>query len=198
MLIQFEGIDAPGDTATTDVPDGFGGMDWTSFAALDPAGSGIFIPSGFNNGIVSGTSVAANSFALPATFASQGADFELRKMYLTGAWSNDLKVTVEGYDDGILVARKSFFVDYAAPTKAKFGVNFASIDEVVISTSGGVDADGGDASTGDHVAIDDIHVRFEDVLPTRVGEQNAHFHAPHDGLADAGLDATGFSHWMFA
>lgn len=196
MKITFEGIDAPGDNATTDVPDGNGGMNWTNFSAVDPAGS-IFIPSGVNNGIVSGTSVAINSFADPATFATQSTDFQLKKGWFTSAWNNGMTVTVEAFDDGISVGTKSFIVNYDAPTKVKFGIKFVSIDSVTISSSGGTDANGGDAGAGTHVAIEDLVVRFEPP-PERVGEHDRHLDAGYDMLADAGLDASAFSHWMFA
>jgi hypothetical protein len=188
MKITFEGIDAPGDNATTNVADGYAGMDWTTFSALDPAGS-IFIPSGANNGIVSGTSVAINSFANPATFASQSTDFALKNAWVTGVWHNGLTIKVEGWDDGVRVAKKSFVVNYDAATKLRFGDDFASVDSVTISSSGGTDADGGDASGGTHFAIDDIKVKFE--APVRESDIG------YDP-SPAELDATGFSHWMFA
>lgn len=191
MKITFEGIDTPGDNAGPSVPDGYSGMDWTNFIALDPAGSTVFIPSGANNGIVSGSSVALNGNANPATFSSLTQDFELRKAFFTAAWNNGLVVTVQGWDDGALVATKTFVVNYAGPTKMKFGVNFASIDTVIIDSSGGTDANGSDNGAGEHFVVDDILVHFEDVVPTRVAEHD--FDVGHDAL-----DPAAFSRWMLA
>src|SRR6202008_677800 len=105
---------------TSSMVSGYGGMGWLNFSVVDPTGS-IFVPSGLVNGTISGTSVAFNDSGNPASFKSVGEDFQLKKMWLTVVWSNDLTVTVDGYDNGVLVATKSFVVDYDAPKKAKFG-----------------------------------------------------------------------------
>jgi hypothetical protein len=170
-------------------------MDWTGFSALDPAGS-VFIPSGLNNSIRSGTSVAYNDFGDPATFSSQTTDFELRKGWFASAWNNGMTVTAEAWDDGVLVGTKSFIVNYDAPTKVKFGIKFRSVDTVTISATGGTEADLGDAGAGNHIAVEDLIVRFEDP-PVRVAEEGGHFDADLDALTAPIIDASAFSHWMF-
>jgi hypothetical protein len=156
--INFDGIDTPGDGDGTFIPNGYAGMNWDNFGALDPTQD--FNPSGYVNGIRSGDSVGYNAFATPATMSTAGNDFDLKKGYFTGAWNNGLQVTVQAYDDGNLIATKVFTVDYDGPTKVKFGHHFKSIDTVIISSAGGTDATGDDGFTGEHVAVEDLTVKF--------------------------------------
>lgn len=196
MKITFEGIDASGDNVSTLVSDGYSGMDWTNFDALDPAGS-IFIPSGLDNGIISGTSVAVNNFGTPCSFATQSTDFQLKKGFFTGAWNNGMTVTVEAFDDGISVGTKSFIVNYDGPTKVKFGIKFVSIDSVTISSSGGTEASLADAGAGTHIGIEDLVVRFEHPGEEPLREHHQQLDLGHDALTPH-ADADAFSHWMFA
>jgi hypothetical protein len=197
MKITFEGIDAPNDNVGQAIQNDYAGMNWSGFSAIDPAGS-PFEGSGLTNGIHSGSSVAYNQFGTAASFTSQTTDFAMRKAFFTGAWNNGMTVTVEAWDDGVKIGERSFIVNYDAPKMVKFGVNFSSVDTVVISTLGGIDADISDAGAGGHVAIDDIVLRFEDVLPTRVGGDGGHFDGVQESVAATEFDTTGFSHWMLS
>jgi hypothetical protein len=61
--------DVTGDTDAP-VPDGYGGFDWENFWVLDAEAYGL-VPSGYANGVVSPTYVAANASAMPAGLASR-------------------------------------------------------------------------------------------------------------------------------
>jgi hypothetical protein len=86
------------------VPNGYGGLNWSNVYEVD-ADSNIYNPSGFQN--VAGGSdgnVAFNGFSNLGTITTAGADFTLKSAYMAAAWNDGLQVTVEGYDDGVLVA----------------------------------------------------------------------------------------------
>lgn len=197
MIIDFEGF--AGANAGLAVPNGYAHMNWTNWELMDAHGS-IFDPSGLVNGAVTGPAVAFNNFSNPATFATQGADFDLKKCWFTGAWNNGVTVTVQAWDDGTLVGEKHFKVNYAGPTKIKFGPHFDSIDTVIISSSGGTEANLSDAGSGSHVVIDRLVVAFEHPAEEPLGVHHG-IHGlehPHDLGGSPHDHGSGFADWMLA
>jgi hypothetical protein len=107
--------------------------------------------------------VGYNAWGNPASFTS-ASDFDLVNGYFAAAWNNNLAATIEGWDDGQLVATKGVVLN---PEKAliAFDASFHSIDEVRISAVGGTNA--GFNGAGTEVAIDDLLLGFDrDVIVT--------------------------------
>ncbi|KLK91311.1 hypothetical protein AA309_20850 [Microvirga vignae] len=153
LLIDFEGIAPEGGTA--EIQDGYKGLNWDNFWAQDDS---QFAASGYNNVINSPDSAGYDAFANGASFSSPDPDedFDLVSGYFAAAWNNDLVVTIQGFDDGVLVGTKVVTLD---PTKTfiEFGDEFESIDEVRIDGAGGTNA--GLDGAGEHVAMDDLLLR---------------------------------------
>jgi hypothetical protein len=143
-------------------PSGYNGLEWNNIYVLD-ATNPNFIPSGYNNGLVSSNNVAFNGFGGPASFfTADQSNFTLSSMFLTGAWNDLLDVLIEGYDNGNFVVNSLLTV--SSLTATNFVFNWTGIDEVRISTSGGVD-NPLYSGAGTHVAIDNISIDGPSPVP---------------------------------
>lgn len=139
------------------LPTGYGGFQWTNFgyikgSALYPGGSG------YTNGAVSGKYVAYNGSGEPAIVVSRNQAFDFTGAYLTGAWENQLQVTVAGLLKGVQQFSQTVTVDTKKPTW--FNFNFIGIDQLTFSPSGGQPAGykspQGGTFIGDYFAMDDF------------------------------------------
>jgi hypothetical protein len=99
---------------------------------------------------VSAPNVAYNNAGQPASVT--GTTFNFIGADLTAAWNNGLSVTVDGYDNGVLVDEKTVVVNTTAPTFFQF--DFDGITELVFSSTGGTNA--GDGGIGTQFVMDDF------------------------------------------
>ena len=144
--LTFDDLPAAGNGSS--VPNGYGGFTWSNFYYLNASN---YAPvSGYAHGTVSGPNVAYNGYGMTA--AVSGTTFNFVGAYLTGAWNDDLSVTVVAYDHGVLVDQQTVVVDTDAPTWFEF--DFMGITDLVFSSSGGRGA--GYNGSGPHFALDDF------------------------------------------
>jgi hypothetical protein len=92
--------------------------------------------SGYTRGIVSGQQVALNALGAPA--AISGSIFDFTGVYLTGAWSNGLNITISGLRNGAILYSQTVIVDTYQPTW--FAFNYSDIDTLTFNSFGGVSA----------------------------------------------------------
>lgn len=128
------------------------GLQWNNFIFSSTVG---YPPSGVVNGTVSGTNVVFNGFGNPASFSSTSA-FDLDSAFLTADWRDQLHMEVRGYRGTSLVYDQTWVLDSTAPTLIDF--NYFNINQVVISTSGGVNH--GYGADGTQVVMDNLTVTF--------------------------------------
>lgn len=130
------------------IPNGYGGLNWSNMYVLDTS---TFQPSGYVNGVVSGTNVAYNAFANLAIVSQTNFDFN--GAYFTAAWNDGLSILAEGKKNGVLLFSQQITVNTNAPTF--FGFNFSGIDSLYLSSFGGIDNPlyGGQ---GEHFAMDNF------------------------------------------
>ena len=141
------------------IPNGYGGFDWDNLHALDPVARG-YDPSGYVNGIVSPTYVAANPNADPAgLWVATPERFDFSGAYLTGAWNDGLSVRVQGYRDGTPVYDETVVTSAYAPTWFQF--DFLDVDRLHFTSFGGVDV--GFGGYGEHFAMDNF--TFNEPIP---------------------------------
>ncbi len=134
------------------IPNGYGGLNWSYFHALDDASFSPGSVSGYINGLVSGSYVACNPAAHPALVSDESFDFI--GAYLTGAWNEGLNTTVDGYRDNNLLYSETVVTSYYHPTWYTF--NFMDVDKLQFTSFGGVDADEYDSGYGEHFAMDNF------------------------------------------
>ena len=130
------------------IPNGYDGFDWSNFYYLD--GDAYNPNSGYANGAVSGPNVAFNGFGESASLS--GPTFNFIGADLTAAWNNGLSITVDGYDNGVLVDQETVVVNSTGPTWFEF--DFNGITDLVFSSSGGTNA--GYGGTGTQFVIADF------------------------------------------
>jgi hypothetical protein len=148
IVITFE--DLPGDLSA--IPNGYNGFNWTNMYVLDGS-QPVLANSGYDHGSVSGVNVAYNGFGDPGhAITISGDPFNFIGAYFTGAWNNGLSITVNGYNNGALQNTSTFTVSTLAPSYQ--ALNYANIDELKFSSTGGVD--GGFVGFGTHFAMDDF------------------------------------------
>ncbi len=147
-------------TAGTSIPNGYKNLNWNNFYCLDGAtyNGGN---SGYNAGRVSGNNVAYNGFGSPAEYAITtpgGAKFNLNSVYLTGAWNDNLVVTIEAYRNGSLVSNSNHTLSATAPTLVT--LNLANIDRVRMSSAGGTPHLAYGADPGFQFVMDNLDIDF--------------------------------------
>ena len=139
-------------TSGVDVPNGYGGLNWTNFGYLD----GVNYPnkSGFQVAAVSPNNVAFNGGGAQATVTSSGGNaFDFTGAYLTAAWNDGLSVEIQGYLNGVLEYDTTVHPSATAPTFFTF--NYLNVDTLVLMSSGGTPHPGY-AGPGTQVAIDNF------------------------------------------
>ena len=149
VTVTFD--DLPESVSPTEftVPNGYGGLNWSNFYYVDV---NSISNSGYANGMVSPTNVAYNGFGDPA-FASDSR-FTLNSAYFTGAWNDGLDIHVVGSLGGVTVYTTDFLVNSTSPTLYTF--NWAGLDNVAFSSSGGTDH--GYGGSGTQFAMDNLRI----------------------------------------
>jgi hypothetical protein len=130
------------------VPNGYGGLTWNEVFVHNRE----FSPSGYYNGVVSGTHAAYNVSENIATV--MGSLFNFNSAYLTGAWNNGLNVRADGFVGATQIFTRTVQVNTSGPTLVNF--NFVGVDRVVFTSFGGTLAPGVSGS-GTHFVMDDFN-----------------------------------------
>ncbi len=157
ITLTFEGL-IPAGAYYAPIANGYGGLNWENFRVLDTSTYTPF-PSGYYYGTVSGTNVAYNSWADPASIMTINSDVPIlvHSAYLTGAWHDGLYIKAEGYLGNVLKYTKTVTVSAYFPTLVSY--EFGNVDEVVWSSWGGTPAPEYSRS-GTQFAMDDLNYDF--------------------------------------
>lgn len=145
------------------IPNGYGGLNWgatetSGFHYIN--GSTVSSPNGYINGRASGTIVAFNKIATVASVS--GSIFDFNSAYFTGAWRNDLQITIAGTNGGNPVYSETITVDATGPTLFNF-TKFVGIDSLSFESFGGTNA--GLASDGEHFVMDNFTYTTPSAVP---------------------------------
>lgn len=112
------------------IADGYGGLNWDNFFYFNAPVLGR--ETGYDQGRVSGQYVAYNSLGEPAAISRKNS-FDFNSAYLTSAWNNGNKITVEGLYNGECKYSQTIIVNTQRATKFYF--NFLGINELKFSSS---------------------------------------------------------------
>jgi predicted RNase H-like HicB family nuclease len=113
------------------IQNGYNGFNWNNFWTTT-----CTVPSGYCAGTVSSPLVAYNGYGSSAGLSTtDGTTFTFVSTYLTSAWYDNLAVDIKGYLEGTLVDETNIIPSTTIPTLYSF--NWAGIDELTFSTSGG-------------------------------------------------------------
>ncbi len=141
------------------LPSNYQGLVWSNFAGLN----GIlyptirpFVTNGYYYGMVSASNVAVNAGGNPAEISSPGTNFNFLSAYLTGAWSSNLNIEVQGFRGGTLQYDQT--VVASATNATLFTFDCENIDRLCFASSGGQPAFGD--FTGEHFAMDNFSLEF--------------------------------------
>jgi hypothetical protein len=153
-LITFDDLSPSGNGDL--IANGYEGFQWDNFYALNGA-SNNYNPSGYMNGVVSPENVAYNGFGDPATLSATGPDvFTFNSVYLTAAWNDGLIIAIDGYQGSVLVYSQTVTVDTHGPTL--FNFNYANIDRLTFSSSGGTPNPAYTIFPGYQFVMDDLSI----------------------------------------
>ena len=128
----------------------YDGLNWTNFGVYAPPST---TPSGYLNGIVSGSNIAADKNAGPASIFSPTL-FTLDSFDLTSAWNDGLSVAVTGLNGTSVRFIKTFTVDTSGPTLET--LNWAGLTQANFVSFGGTNH--GYAGAGTHFALDNVTI----------------------------------------
>jgi hypothetical protein len=140
------------DDITTDpqapIPDGYGGLIWQNLVALNAATADN---SGVSNGRVSGDYVASSDGNSAVTIDS--GTFDFGGAYFTASYNDGLQIEIDGYLDGNLLYSQTITVNTSGPTQ--FQADYAGVDTVVFTSSGGV-PHGFESGSGEGFVLDNF------------------------------------------
>jgi hypothetical protein len=154
VVLTFDDLPDPG-AGLSSVPNGYGGLNWSNMGYMDPAAriaGGTNVP-GYLNGTVSQPDVAFNGGGTLAV-VSDGT-FTFNGAYLTGAWNDNLNVTVIGKLGAAQLYSQTVVVNTQTPTF--FNFNYVGIDTLNFSSSGGT-PHGFTGGSGTQFAMDNFTI----------------------------------------
>lgn len=119
--------------------------------------------SGYNNAVKSPPMVGYNGFARPITIKEvNGKPFTWVTAQFTGAWQNDLSITVIGRLNGVEKWRwedKTCTECHVAPEDSTSPAPiFEKVDEVTIISTAGIEDPAYPRGSGSHVAIENMRI----------------------------------------
>jgi hypothetical protein len=126
-VITFDDINA--DAGYVKLQNGYQGLNWNNVYVLNST-QNTYNGTGYENGTVSGTNVAFNSFGTSATITNGVFDFN--GAYFTGAWSDELNINVIGKKEGLELYNKTISVNTHAANW--FDFSFNGINELVFNS----------------------------------------------------------------
>jgi hypothetical protein len=135
------------------VANGYQGFNWNNMFSMNATVLGSALGPGYANSMTSANNIGFNLLSAPSGFSS-ASNFALSSISVGAAFNNGITVLFQGYDNGVLTNTFSVVANTVAPTLAV--LNWLNIDQVVISSSGGVPVSG--SSDGTRFAIDDITI----------------------------------------
>ena len=161
-VLTFDDLPNPG-AGLPNVPNGYGGLNWSNMLYMDPAArtaSGTSVP-GYLNGVVSPRNVAFNGGGTMAV-VSDGI-FTFNGAYLTGAWNDNLNITVNGKLGAVQLYSQTVVVNTQTPTY--FNFNYAGIDTLTIDSFGGTPHGFPGGGAGTQFAMDNFTVNVPEPSP---------------------------------
>ncbi len=154
------------------VTNGYEGLNWNNFRALD----GVHYsgnPSGCQAGVVSTNNVVYNPNGDPASITN-AIPFNLFSAYLTAVWNDDLQVEVKGYAGANLLYDNTYTL--SATNRTLINFDYLGVTKVDFSASGGTPHPGY-AGSGPIFAMDNVNAA------TGPGVQSGTQTAPYLGRA---------------
>ncbi|MBN2577841.1 MAG: hypothetical protein JXB10_02535 [Pirellulales bacterium] len=128
VMINFN--DLPG--STDQIPNGYGGLSWSSGFYYINAGPYLIHSSGSGAEFTPTNNMGVNYFGNSVSFSSD-TNFTLNSAYFAAMGDEDLEITAKGYNGDSLVQQTTFYVDGAGTTLTAF--NWSGIDSVTFSSS---------------------------------------------------------------
>ena len=130
------------------IPNGYAGLNWTNFGVIN----GTLQTNGYKNGRASGDYVAFTGGGSTATITAPSGTFDFNSAWITGAWHNNLNVTVSGFVGTTLLYSQTVVAGSAGATLFTF--NYDDITRVTFTPFGGTPVYG----PGTHAAIDNLTI----------------------------------------
>ena len=140
-------------TSSFDWITSYGGFNWDSMVALDPAALYPSTTNGYHNSVVSPDYVASFTLASPlATVTAVSGPFDFNGAYFTGAWRDGLNIDVVGYRGSTAIYSDSVVVNSTSPLWLQF--DYKAIDYLEFTSYGGVS--GGYGGLAENFIMDDF------------------------------------------
>lgn len=153
-LLTFDDITEDFDAA---VPNGYGGLNWVNFHAVDGLD---YLSSGYSNAVVSPDFVAysfgTNQVLKASIKARPGKFFRVNSGYFTAAWNDDLQLEIVGKQNNRTVYRKTYSLSTSEPTFIKFPKT--PVTSINFTSSGGTYNTNLITGSGVHFAVDNLSV----------------------------------------
>lgn len=152
--ITFDDVNAAPEAA---IPNGYKGLNWSNWSTIDPGPAGVTpATSGYFNSVTSGSWSAFNIDGNPSEISS-ASPFSLLGGNFTAAWSNDLKLTITGFDALNNVLHSLVLdLDTNGPLPESF-VGWTGLSRVTFSATATTDIEGL-VPPRTNFAVDDLQV----------------------------------------
>jgi len=166
-VINFDDINtgAFGSDSLAHISDGYQGLNWSNFGAIFALSHAPI--SGYAAGLISSPNEAFNEIGAPASFSSV-TPFTFASGYFTGAWNEELNITIQGYNGATLLDSTTIVVSSTAPTLETF--NWTGLTEVTLSSFGGTPNPAyATYGSGTEFALDNLTLSPEPATPLLLG-----------------------------
>jgi PEP-CTERM motif len=141
------------------IPNGYAGFSWNNFYYLNGANY-IGNPSGFQAGVVSPENVAFNGYGFSAGMSvSSGTPFNFVGADLTATWNDGISVEVKGFRNSLLIYDTTVYPSAVSP--AFFTFNYANVDDLTLTPTGGTPHPGYGYASGAQFAMDNFTITPE-------------------------------------
>lgn len=159
-VFDFEDL-YPGYNNYDFLPEGYFGANIQQSPSWGWITKDLYPGSGYDYGTI-GTTSAFSAFSDDLWLKiTDDSTFDFAGCYLTAAWNEDLVIQARGLLDGFDIFNVITVVGPYAPTW--FSFNFSGIDELIFSSSGGIDA--GLGGSGGHFVPDNLTLGKIEPIP---------------------------------
>jgi hypothetical protein len=130
-VITFDDLSGNVQDGYVQIFNGYNSFNWSNMAVVYKYYSG-YQDSGYYFGVISESNAAFNLYGSDLFITSTGADFDFNGAWFTAAWIEDLPLTINAYDGGVLIDTASLILSKLTPQWLDF--NVLSIDRLHFST----------------------------------------------------------------
>jgi hypothetical protein len=144
------------------IPNGYSSLAWNNFYVVNATAS-PFSQTGYFAGLKSRPNDAFNGNGTPSSFSAAQA-FTLQDGFFTGAWNDNLNLTVTGLLNGVVTHQLTLVLSSTTPLHEVF--HWTNVNKVEFNSFGGTaNSNYAEYGSGTQFVVDNLNVTGRDAVP---------------------------------